>query len=60
MRFEEGRIDQFVSTRKIITDFEKNALVNEFQDRGSDVLNSTLDQIKNRISGNDDPSVLIR
>ena len=57
MRFEEGRIDQFVSTRKIITDFEKNALVNEFQDRGSDVLNSTLDQIKNRISGNDDPSV---
>ena len=53
MRFEDGRIDQFVSDKKDISPAERDELFTQFRRRGIDFVPVAVQQIKNSYSGSD-------
>ena len=53
MRFEDGRIDQFVSDKKDISPAERDELFTQFRRRGRDFVPVAMQQIKNSYSGSD-------
>ena len=54
MRFEEGRIDQFVSTRKMISNEERAGLINSYKSGAVEALPEAFRQIKQSFLGSDD------
>lgn len=53
MRFEDGRIDQFVSEDKVISTLERDELFVQYRRRAKDYLPVAFQQIKNSVSGSD-------
>lgn len=53
MRFEDGRIDQFVSDKKLISTAERDELFTQFRRRGRDFIPVAVQQVKNSYSGSD-------
>ena len=53
MRFEDGRIDQFVSDKKDISPAERDELFTQFRRRGRDFVPVAVQQIKNSYYGSD-------
>ena len=53
MRFEDGRIDQFVSEDKVISTLERDELFTRYRRRGRDFVPVAMQQIKNSYSGSD-------
>lgn len=53
MRFEDGRIDQFVSDKKLISTAERDELFTQYRRRGRDFIPVAVQQIKNSYSGSD-------
>ena len=53
MRFEDGRIDQFVSDQKTISTAERDELFVQYRRRGRDFIPVAVQQIKNSYSGSD-------
>lgn len=53
MRFEDGRIDQFVSDKKLISKAERDELFTQFRRRGRDFIPVAVQQVKNSYSGSD-------
>lgn len=54
MRFEEGRLDQFVSLDKSISTIEKENIIQELRDRQRDALHTAITQVKDHITGEAD------
>lgn len=53
MRFEDGRIDQFVSDKKLISTAERDELFTQYRRRGRDFIPVAVQQVKNSYSGYD-------
>ena len=53
MRFEDGRIDQFVSDKKLISTAERDELFTQYRRRGRDFIPVAVQQVKNSYSGSD-------
>lgn len=53
MRFEDGRIDQFVSDKKLISTAERDELFTQFRGRSRDFIPVAVQQVKNSYSGSD-------
>lgn len=53
MRFEDGRIDQFVSDKKSISTAERDELFTQYRRRGRDYIPVAVQQVKNSYSGLD-------
>ncbi|MBO4635526.1 MAG: hypothetical protein J5685_00090 [Clostridiales bacterium] len=54
MRYEEGKIDQFESNSRFITDLEARQIISDFQFRGREALPNAFKDIKDHILGEDD------
>lgn len=53
MRFEEGLLDQFISTQKTLTRDEMNNLVQEYKSRSNDLFQVGIKKLKNELKGDD-------
>ncbi len=54
MRFEDGRLDQFVSMDKTISESEKYGLIEEFKMRGRNAFSTAFRQVRDHITGETD------
>ncbi|MBR5967761.1 MAG: hypothetical protein IK001_04080 [Lachnospiraceae bacterium] len=51
MRYEDGRIDQFVSEQKYFSIDDRKELIDEFRQRGRDFFPTAVEQVKNQFTG---------
>ena len=57
MRFEDGRIDQFVSEEKTIPQSERENLIREFKNRGRGMASVAFKYFKNELKGDDSEEI---